>query len=145
MKSINRIILIGNVGNEVETKYTAAGSAIAKFSLATSESWKDKSTGEKQERTSWHSVVAFGKLGEIVSEYVHKGDPLYIDGSIQYDTYTDKEGVKKYSTQIRADNISMLGSRRDDRSAPAERPRRNPVPDCPQPDQGTFTDDEIPF
>jgi single-strand DNA-binding protein len=141
-RGVNKVILIGNVGKDPETLYSAGGTAIASVSVATSESWKDKQTGEKQERTEWHRVKFFGKLAEIVDEYVKKGSQVYIGGSLRTDKYTDKQGVERYSTDIIASEMQMLGWRRD---AEPREPTRKPVRDCPQPERDDFMDDSIPF
>jgi single-strand DNA-binding protein len=103
------VILVGNLGNDPEVRYTTSGTAIASLSIATSESWTDKQSGEKQERTEWHRVKMFGKLAEIAGEYLKKGRQVYIEGSLRTDKYTDKSGVEKYSTDIIASDMQMLG------------------------------------
>ena len=108
MKSLNKVQLIGNVGKDPELKYTPSGVAVASFSMATTEKWKDND-GNPQEKTEWHNLVAWRKLAEIVGEYVKKGKPLYVEGKIQTRSY-EKDGVKRYSTEIVADEIIMLGS-----------------------------------
>lgn len=109
-RGINKVILVGNLGNDPDIKYTQGGMAITKISLATSSVRKDKD-GNQQERTEWHRVVFFGKLGEIAGEYLRKGSQCYIEGSLRYDKYTDKDGVEKYTTDIIADEMQMLGGR----------------------------------
>ena len=141
MRGVNKVILVGNVGKDPETRYSAGGTAIASVSVATSESWKDKQTGEKQERTEWHRVKFFGKLAEIVGEHVKKGSQVYVEGSLRTDKYTDKQGVERYSTDIIANDMQMLGGK----SNAEPRAPSKPVKDCPQADQGGFTDDDIPF
>lgn len=107
-KGLNKVMLIGNVGKEPELKYTTNGVAVCTTSLATSESWKDES-GAKQEKTEWHNLVAWRKTGEIIAEYVKKGDKLYVEGKIQTRSYEDKNGVKRYITEIVVSDITMLG------------------------------------
>ncbi len=159
-RGINKVILIGNLGADPETRYTANGGAITNIRVATSESWRDKQTGEQQERTEWHRVVLFGKLGEIAGEYLKKGRQVYIEGSLRTNKYTDKDGIERYSTDIVANEMQMLGgpgggggggeggswSRdRGERSgggaprgaAPSSRPAQKPAE--------TFEDDDIPF
>jgi len=153
-RGINKVILVGNLGNDPDTKYTQAGMAITRISLATSSVRKDKE-GNTQEKTEWHRVVLFGKLGEIAGEYLRKGSQCYIEGSIRYEKYTDKEGVEKYSTDIIADEMQMLGGRgegRGDASERSERPTRSAPTqrrdNAPQPRQAPaddFADDDIPF
>ena len=108
-RGINKVILVGNLGNDPEVRYTTSGTAIASLSIATSESWTDKQSGEKQERTEWHRVKMFGRLAEIAGEYLKKGRQVYIEGSLRTDKYTDKAGVEKYSTDIIASEMQMLG------------------------------------
>ena len=110
MASINRVTLIGNLGRDPEMRYLPSGEAVATFSLATTEQWKDKSGG-KQERTDWHRIEFIGRTAEVCGEYLKKGAPVYIEGRIQYDKWTDKEGVEKTMTKIRGDRMQMLGGR----------------------------------
>lgn len=137
-KSLNKVTLIGNIGRDPETRYAASGLAIATFTVATAESWKDKETGEKKEKTEWHKVVAFGKTAEVVGEYNRKGDFIYVEGKIQTRDWEDKEGVKRYTTEIVAQNTITLRSK----SGPVS-------PDGRQPAMGETTgvseDDDIPF
>ena len=156
-RGINKVILVGNLGNDPDTKYTQGGMAITRISLATTSVRKDKD-GNQQERTEWHRVVFFGKLGEIAGEYLRKGSSVYVEGSLRYDKYTGQDGVEQYSTDIIADEMQMLGGRGDggppgaggdrpQRSAPAQRqseaPRRQaPAQQAPMDD---FADDDIPF
>jgi single-strand DNA-binding protein len=109
-RGINKVILVGNLGNDPDTKYTQGGMAVTKISLATTSVRKDRD-GNTQERTEWHRVTLFGKLGEIAAEYLRKGSQVYIEGSIRYDKYTGQDGVEKYSTDIIADEMQMLGGR----------------------------------
>jgi len=108
-RGINKVIIVGNLGADPEIRYTTSGTAITSLSIATSESWTDKQSGEKQERTEWHRVKLFGKLAEIAGEYLKKGRQVYIEGSLRTDKYTDKSGVEKYSTDIIANDMQMLG------------------------------------
>jgi single-strand DNA-binding protein len=112
MASVNKVILLGNLGRDPETRYTTGGDAVTNLRIATSEQWKDKS-GEKQERTEWHTVVLFGRQAEIAGEYLKKGRSVYIEGRLQTRKYTDKEGVEKYSTEIVADRMQLIGSAPD--------------------------------
>ena len=116
MASVNKVILIGNLGKDPEIRYTQGGEPIANFSLATSENWTDKS-GQKQERTEWHRVEVFGKTAQVVRDYCTKGKQVYLEGSIRYDEWTDKDGNKKYMTKIRisgpGSRLVLLGSRGD--------------------------------
>ena len=110
MASVNKVILIGNLGRDPETRYTTGGDAVTNLRIATTETWKDKS-GEKQEKTEWHTVVLFGRQAEIAGEYLKKGRPVYIEGRLQTRKYTDKEGDEKYSTEVVGDRMQLLGSR----------------------------------
>lgn len=110
-RGINKVILVGNLGNDPEVRYSQSGMAMTSISIATSESWKDKTSGEQQERTEWHRVKFFGRLAEIAGEYLKKGGQVYIEGKLRTDKYTDKAGVEKYSTDIIADEMQMLGSK----------------------------------
>lgn len=135
MKSLNKVTLIGNVGKDVELKYASNGTAVATFSMATSEQWKDKE-GNAQERTEWHNIVAWRKLAEIIGEYVKKGDRLYLEGKLQTRSY-EKDGVKRYTTEIVAEEMIMLGKKGGDNNSVAS-------PDLPQ-DAGAPKDDDLPF
>ena len=169
-RGINKVILVGNLGAYPEVRYTAGGTAIASLSIATSEQWTDKQSGQKQERTEWHRVKLFGRLAEIAGEYLKKGRQVYVEGSLRTDKYTDKQGVERYSTDIIASELQMLGgmggeggggggggyrersqgggggqrqqSRGDDYGSAPQ--RQSPPP----PDMGggnQFDDDDIPF
>ncbi len=107
-RGVNKVILIGNLGADPETRYSASGSALTSIRIATSESWKDKQTGQQQERTEWHRVKFFGRLAEIAGEYLKKGKKVYIEGSIRTDKYTDKDGIERYATDIIANEMQML-------------------------------------
>jgi single-strand DNA-binding protein len=111
MASVNKVILIGNLGKDPETRYLPSGEAVTSFSIATSETWKDKTSGEKKEATEWHRISAFGKLAEICGEYLRKGSQVYIEGALRTRKWQDKEGQDRYTTEIRADQMRMLGSR----------------------------------
>ena len=140
MRGVNKITLIGNTGNDPEIKYSQGGDAFARFSLATTEQWKDKQSGEKKERVEWHRCIASGKLAEIIGEYVKKGDPVYVEGSVRYSKYTDKDGVEKQSTDIRVNEMRLLGGKRDgERQAGTTAQRKDPAPAKP----ATF--DDVPF
>ena len=149
-RGINKVILVGNLGNDPEVKYTQSGSAIASISVATSEAWKDKQTGEQQERTEWHRVKFFGRLAEIAGEYLRKGSQVYVEGSIRYDEFEGQDGVKKYYTDIICDEMQMLGGKGDgggDRAPRAqarERPQRERQ-NVQHPSPGDVADDDIPF
>ena len=112
MASVNKVILLGNLGRDPETRYTTGGDAVTNLRIATTETWKDTS-GDKQEKTEWHSVVLFGRQAEIAGEYLKKGRSVYIEGRLQTRKYTDKEGVEKYATEIVGDRMQLLGGPRD--------------------------------
>lgn len=151
MGSVNKVILVGNLGRDAELRYTPGGAAVAKFSIATTEMWNDKS-GQRQERTEWHTIDLWGKQAETLSEYLVKGKQVYIEGRLQTDEYTDKEGVKRKSTKVRCDRVVLLGggggggARAPQRAAAAAgaggsaehmEPMGEPVTE--------LTDDDIPF
>ena len=110
MASVNKVILVGNLGKDPETRHMPDGTAVTNFSIATTEQWKDKS-GEKQEKTEWHRISTFQRLAEIAGEYLKKGSQVYIEGRLQTRKWTDKDGAEKYTTEIIADRLQMLGSR----------------------------------
>ena len=116
MSGVNKVILIGNLGNDPDLRYTPSGVAVANFSIATSERWNDKD-GKPQERTEWHRIVAWRKLAEIAGEYLKKGKQVYVEGKLQTRSWEDKEGAKRYTTEIVADNIQMLGRKGEDESS----------------------------
>jgi single-strand DNA-binding protein len=166
-RGINKVILVGNLGADPEMRHTGGGTAVTTLNLATSESWTDKQSGEKQERTEWHRVKLFGRLAEIAGDYLKKGRQVYIEGSLRTDKYTDKQGIERYSTDIIASEMQMLGGNEGGGGgAPRERsqgssggqrqggaqPRggddygsqQRQAPASAPADSG-FADDEIPF
>jgi len=146
MASVNKVILIGNLGKDPEIRTTPQGTSLARFSLATTTAWKDAS-GAKQERTEWHEIVAWEKLAQICGEYLHKGKMVYVEGSLQTRSWDDQNGQKRYKTEIKASNVVML-SRREDGArtgATAASPARE-VADAPEPaPAGAGYDDDVPF
>ena len=159
-RGINKAILIGNLGNDPDIRYTASGTAIANISLATAESWRDKNSGEQQERTEWHRIVFFGRLAEIVGEYLRKGSQIYVEGRIQTRKWQDKEGNDRYSTEVVANEMQMLGGRgggagagapmnTDNQARAPEARKTAPPPDKPAARSGAAPaddfDDDIPF
>ena len=120
-RGVNKVILVGNVGNDPEVRYMPNGNAVANISVATSDSWKDKSTGEQQDRTEWHRVVFFNRLAEIVEQYVKKGSKLYIEGRLQTRSW-EQDGVKRYSTEIVSNEMQMLDSRGSSGASPGDNP-----------------------
>jgi len=159
MASVNKVILIGNLGRDPEVRYAPSGSAICNVTLATSRQWKDKTSGERQEETEWHRVVFYDRLAEIAGEYLKKGRPVYVEGRLKTRKWTDKDGVEKYTTEIIADQMQLLGGREgggagDEMgggSAPAPRsapPQRSAPAPKPAPKSSTGFDDmedDIPF
>src|SRR5712675_2823852 len=111
MASVNKVILVGNLGRDPETRYNPEGGAITNISIATTDTWKDKASGEKQERTEWHRVVFFSRLAEIAAEYLKKGSQVYIEGSLRTRKWQDKQGTERYSTEIVGNDMQMLGGR----------------------------------
>jgi single-strand DNA-binding protein len=153
-KGINKVILIGNLGKDPEVKYLPSGSAVCNVTMATSENWKDKESGEKKERTEWHNVVFFGKVAEIAGEYLRKGSQVYVEGSLRTRKWQDKEGKDRYTTEIVVSDMQMLGGRGggsggssasyDDE--PASRPAPNRGRSRPSDEStGGTLDDDIPF
>mgnify|MGYP001819657391 CR=1 FL=1 len=159
-RGINKVILVGNLGGDPETRYTANGAAITNVTIATSESWRDKQTGETQERTEWHRVVFFNRLAEIAGEYLRKGRQVYIEGSLRTRKWQGQDGQDRWTTEIVANEMQMLGNRGDDAgSRPSgggfrdQRPAQQPQQQSSQQNQESqqpaaedgFTDDDIPF
>lgn len=136
MSSINKVILVGHIGQEPEIRYTANGEAAINLSLATSESWKDKTTGEKREATEWHRVAIFGKPAEIAGKYLQKGSHIYVEGKIKSNKYTDKNGIERVAFQIQCENFKMLGG---GNGKPADKPKSI------KQEQAIEIDDPIPF
>jgi single-strand DNA-binding protein len=174
MASINKVILIGNLGRDPEVRYTPNGAAICNVTIATSRNWKDKTSGEKMEETEWHRVVFFDRLAEIAGEYLKKGRPVYVEGRLKTRKWTDKDGQEKYTTEIMADNMQLLGGRegggggdeggaggggysrgaqgggggggeRQERSAPAARPAASKPAASKSSTGFDDMDDDIPF
>ncbi|RLA03069.1 MAG: single-stranded DNA-binding protein [Gammaproteobacteria bacterium] len=157
-RGINKVILVGNLGKDPEIRYSAAGAAIANITIATSDNWKDKQTGEKQERTEWHRVVFFNRLAEVVGEYLKKGSQVYVEGRLQTRKWQDKEGQDRYTTEIVASEMQMLGGRTGGGDAggydqsnsysqrPSSAPAAAPAPAAQNNDGGFDNfDDDIPF
>ncbi len=160
MASVNKVIIIGNLGKDPEVRYLPSGSAICNITVATSRQWKDKTSGDRQEETEWHRITFFDRMAEIAGEYLKKGRPVYVEGRLKTRKYTDKDGVEKYATDIVATEMQLLGGREGGggggdegggmgnapRSAPAPAPR--PAPSKPAAKSATGfddMDDDIPF
>ena len=147
MAGVNLVIILGNLGNDPEMRYMPNGEPVANISIATSETWNDKNTGEKREKTEWHRVVAYRKTAEIIGQYTRKGSKLYVEGKLQTRKWTDNNGVDRYTTEIIADSVQLLDSRRDDQDGQQgyqqqgyqqqQRQQHNPPP------QQDF--DDVPF
>jgi len=138
MAGVNKVILVGNLGSDPEIRYTPSGAAVANFRIATSEEWTDKNTGEKQERTEWHRIVAWRRLGEICGEYLRKGSQVYIEGKLQTRSWEDRDGNRRYTTEVVAQTMQMLGSGgKAGKGEPDDRfPVEEPI---------SVPDDDIPF
>ncbi|MEX2524131.1 MAG: single-stranded DNA-binding protein [Gammaproteobacteria bacterium] len=150
-RGINKVILIGNLGADPDVRYTASGAAVSNINIATTEAWRDKESGEQQEKTEWHRVVFFGRLAEIVAEYLKKGSQVYVEGRLQTRKWQDKEGNDRYTTEIVANEMQMLGSRggsggsdynQSASSASKSAPREK---SATRESEGDFVDDDIPF
>jgi single-strand DNA-binding protein len=158
MASVNKVILIGNLGRDPETRYTADGAAITNITIATSDRWKDKASGEMKESTEWHKVAFFGRLAEIAGEYLKKGRPVYVEGRLRTRKWQDKEGQDRYTTEIVAENMQMLGSREgmggggaefdggsEEPRAPARAAANKPASAAKPASSMADMDDDIPF
>jgi len=143
-RGVNKAIIVGNLGGDPETRYTQSNSAVTNISVATSESWKDKQTGEKKERAEWHRIVFFGKLAEIAGEYLRKGSKVYVEGSIRTRKWQDQSGQDRYTTEIVGDQMQMLDSRGDQSQAAREPAPRQQQESVREPAGGPY-DDDIPF
>jgi len=160
-RGVNKVILVGNLGADPETRYTASGAAITNIRLATSETWRDKQTGENQERTEWHRVVFFNRLAEIAGEYLRKGSQVYIEGKIQTRKWQGQDGQDRYTTEVVANEMQMLGGRggdapaqsaggggfRDNKPAPQSQGQQSQSQEqsSPAPAEDNFAEDDIPF
>ena len=144
MAGVNKVIILGRLGNDPEMRYMPSGEAVANLSIATSETWTDRNTGEKREKTEWHRAVAFRKLAEIIGQYCKKGDQIYIEGKLQTRKWSDKNGQDHYTTEIIADQMQMLGGKDNGNRGQSGKPGRFPDPP-PNPSPQTFDDDMIPF
>jgi single-strand DNA-binding protein len=143
MASVNKVIIVGNLGRDPEVRSFPSGDSVANATIATTDKWKDKQTGEQKEATEWHRVVFNGRLAEIVAQYLKKGAQVYVEGSLRTRKWTDQSGVEKYSTEIRADQMQMLGGKAEHNPQQAAKPAQKPTQ---KPSSG-FDDmpDDIPF
>jgi single-strand DNA-binding protein len=148
-RGVNKVILIGNIGQDPETRAMPSGRSVVNLRLATSESWRDKQTGEQKEQTEWHTVVMFDRLAEIAAEYLRKGSQVYVEGKIRTRKWQDKEGKERYSTEIVANEMQMLGGRGDRAAGPAPsaaaRPQRTAEAAPPAGASSDEFEDDIPF
>jgi single-strand DNA-binding protein len=149
-RGVNKVILVGNLGKDPEMRYTSNNTAVANITIATSEQWKDKNTGEMQERTEWHNVVFYSRLAEVVGEYLHKGSQVYVEGSLRTEKWQDKEGKDRYTTKIHAFEMQMLGGKGEGGGQQSQEPQRQQQGQRQQqqpPKQNNFDDfdEDIPF
>lgn len=152
-RGVNKVILIGNLGNDPEMRVMPSGGSVANISVATSESWTDKSTGQKQERTEWHRVIFFNRLAEVVGQYLRKGSKVYVEGQLRTRKWQDQSGVEKYTTEIIANNMQMLDSRQDSQQptqqhqAPPQQgyQQQAPAQQYQQDSAPVDFDDDVPF
>lgn len=141
-RGVNKVILVGNLGQEPDTRYMPSGGAVTVISIATSQQWKDKQTGEAKEKTEWHRIVFFNRLAEVAGEYLHKGSKVYVEGSLRTRKWQGTDGQDKYTTEIVASEMQMLDSKQSDGQQPAQAASSPP----PQNNQGMDSfDDDIPF
>lgn len=140
MSGVNKVILLGRLGTDPETKQTNNGASVCNFSVATSETWNDKSSGEKKEKTEWHRIVVFGKLADLCGQYLSKGKQAYIEGKLQTRSWENKDGVKMYTTEIVASTVQFMGG-----SAGTSKPQSQEEPSQEHVDDSNFASDDIPF
>ena len=143
-RGVNKVILVGNLGQKPEIRYTQTNTAVATLSIATSESWKDKDSGEQREKTEWHRVVFFGKLAEIAEQYLDKGSQLYVEGKLQTRKWQDKEGNDKYTTEILGNEMNMLGGRQSSGDS-GEFDQSQPASQTSQSHDSQISEEDIPF
>ena len=143
MGSVNKVILVGNLGRDAELRYTPGGAAVATINMATTEVWNDKSSGQRQEKTEWHRVVLWGKTAESLAEYLTKGKQIYVEGRLQTRQWDDKDGNKRYTTEIRGDRVVLLSG--GGRGAPTPTVEREASPEAGMRDPVELSDDDIPF
>lgn len=153
MGSMNRVILVGNLGADIELRYTPGGTAVGNVRLATTETWNDKNSGERREQTEWHRVVLWGKQAETLQEYLKKGRQICVEGRLQTRSWEDRDGNKRYTTEVRSDRVVLLGGRREDGDGgrqgsyarEQESPRGGPAPAADGGGGADLTEDDIPF
>lgn len=143
MASVNKAIIVGNLGKDPEVKFLTNGDAVCSFSIATTDSWKDKE-GQKQEKTEWHNIVMYRKLAEIAGEYLKKGSPIYVEGSLQTRKWTNKEGQERYTTEIVANSMQMLGGKPQEKQQTQQEPQEDKY-EAPKPSVEGDDSEDIPF
>lgn len=141
MASVNKVILVGNLGRDPEVRYTTGGTPVANFTMATTDRWSDATSGERKEKTEWHRIVVWGKQAEIAGEYLRKGRQVYVEGSLQTREWTDRDGNKRYTTEVKAQRFQMLG-RAQDEPSPVPEPKGSAA--VAESDSG-FDEDDVPF
>ena len=144
-RGVNKVILVGNLGKKPDMKYTQSNVAVANFSIATSEEWRDKESGDKKTKTEWHNVVFFGKLAEIAEQYLDKGSQVYIEGKLETSTWKDESGNDRKTTKVLGQELTMLGSRGDSSGSSYESNNSGVNEEEVNQDSGGFSEDEIPF
>lgn len=142
MAGINKVILVGNLGKDPEVRYLEGGTAVANFPIATSETYKDRTSGERKTNTEWHNIVVWRGLAEIAEKYLKKGSQIYLEGKLRTRQWQDKDGNNRYTTEVVADNLQMLGRKDDNSSAPASKPA---TPTAPEVDNSANEVDDLPF
>ena len=145
MAGINKVIIVGNLGNDPEIRTMPNGEQVANITVATSENWKDKNTGERKEAVEWHRIVIYRKLAEIAAQYLHKGSQVYVEGRLKTRKWQDGTGQDRYTTEIQGDNLQMLGGRQDEPKQQAKPSKAKPDPLSAMAEQGDSFDDNIPF
>ncbi|MCP3979973.1 MAG: single-stranded DNA-binding protein [bacterium] len=146
MGSVNKVILIGNLGRDPEVRYTSSGTPVANFTMATSDRWKDPQSGEQKEKTEWHRIVVWAKQAEICGEYLRKGRQCYIEGSLQTREWTDRDGNKRYTTEVRAQRVQLLGRREESGYDAGGPPAPSPSPaGVSEGGEPSYNEDDIPF
>ena len=143
MASVNKAIIVGNLGKDPEVKFLTNGDAVCSFSIATTDSWKDKE-GQKQEKTEWHNIVMYRKLAEIAGEYLKKGSPIYVEGALQTRKWTNKEGQERYTTEIVANSMQMLGGKPQEKQQTLQEPQEDKY-EAPKPSVEGDDNEDIPF
>jgi single-strand DNA-binding protein len=144
-RGVNKVILVGNLGKDPETKYMPSGDCVCNFSIATTESWKDKGSGEKIEKTEWHNIVMYRRLAEVAGEYLRKGSQVYIEGKLKTRKWQDKSGADRWTTEIEAREMQMLGARGGDAGMAAPARQQSAPPPAAAAGGGPDYEDDIPF